>query len=63
MNSIDDFRNSNPLVFLLLIIVGGVVVFGKSLQGAFSGRTYKQRRALSRARAAKRRKSRNRRKR
>lgn len=59
--TVDEFRNSNPLVFLLLLIGAGIVIFGKSLQSAFSGRTYKQRRALSRARAAKRRKNRKRR--
>lgn len=54
----DDLKNSNPLLYLLAIIAIGVVVFGKSMTGAFNGRTYKQRRSLAKARAAKRRKRR-----
>ena len=54
----DDLKNSNPLLYLLAIIVIGVMVFGKSMASAFSGRTYKQRRSLAKARAAKRRKRR-----
>jgi hypothetical protein len=54
----DDLRNSNPFVFLLVIIIAGIAVFGKSMAGAFNGRTYKQRRSLAKARAAKRRKRR-----
>jgi hypothetical protein len=59
----NNFQNSNPLVFLLAVIVGGVVIFGKSLTSAFSGRSSRQNRALAKARAAKRRKGRSRRRR
>lgn len=54
----DDLKNSNPLLYLLAIIVIGIAVFGKSMASAFNGRSYKQRRSLAKARAAKRRKRR-----
>jgi hypothetical protein len=55
---VNEIQNKNPLLFLLVIIGVGITVFGKSLNSAFNGRSYKQRRSLARARAAKRRKGR-----
>lgn len=60
----EDFKNNNPLLFLLGFIVVGVAIAGSVIPGfnTFgSGMSYKKRRALAKARAAKKRKARRRR--
>lgn len=54
MASIKDFQNSNPLLFLLLLIGGVVMLIGKHIR--FGGVSYTKRRALAKARRAKARK-------
>ena len=61
--SIEEIQKENPLVFLLLMIIGGVTVFGTVLGKAFGGgASSRQRRALAKARRAKRLKARRRKK-
>lgn len=59
----EDFKNNNPLVFLLVFIAVGVALAGNMVPGfnSFgSGMSYRKRRALAKARAAKKRKARRR---
>lgn len=56
----NDFKNNNPLLFLLAIIFVVGIVFKKFLASAF-GASSSRLRSLARARAAKRRKNKKRR--
>ena len=52
-----DLQNTNPLLFLMLLMAGGFVFLGKYIK---PGVSYRKRRQLARARAAKKRKSKRR---
>lgn len=59
----EDFKNNNPLLFLVGFVVVGVAIatsFVPGFRSFGSGMSYKKRRALARARAAKKRKARRR---
>lgn len=65
MSAVSDFQNKNPLLFIIGIVVVGVVAAMNFIPGfrTFgSGISYKKRRALAKARAAKKRKNKKRRK-
>jgi hypothetical protein len=61
MASVSEIQSKNPLLFLIGIVAAIMFLMAKPLQAAFGGASSRQRRALARARAAKRRKGRKRR--